>query len=210
MIRVLSVDDHVIVRKGLRQLFFAMGGITMAGEAADGAAALELLEQQPFDLILLDMSMPGVCGIKLIKRIRALTQEVPILIYSMHEESQTAKQGFGVGANGYVAKGSGQDTLILAIRKVAGGGRFVDPVIAEQMAFEGPARRTLTAPVRLSRREIQVLTDLAKGLSITDIAAANFISSKTVSTHKLRLMAKMNFKNTTDLLRYAIEHHLVD
>lgn len=210
MIRVLSVEDHVIVRNGLKQLFGAMGGITMAGEAANGEEALEALRQDRFDLVLLDLTMPGLGGIKLVNSIRAQSQDVPILIYSMHDELQTAKQALQAGASGYVAKGSGQDTLISAIRKVAAGGRFVDPVIAEQMAFERPVNSGSAPHARLSERERQVMKHLAKGTSIKEIAETCFISNKTVSTHKLRLMHKMNFRNDTDLVRYAIDNNLID
>ena len=210
MIRVLGVDDHVIMRNGLKQLFTVMGGITMAGEAADGGAALALLAQQPFDLILLDMIMPGLCGIKLIHAIRAITTEVPILIYSMHGDLQMTKQGFMAGASGYVAKGSGQDTLIQAINKVAAGERFVDPMVAEQMVFEGMTSFPSPTTAPLSSRESQILKLLAKGQSLNEIAEANVISCKTVSTYKRRLMTKLNLKNNADLVRYAVERHLVD
>ena len=210
MIRVLSVEDHVIVRYGLKQLFGAMGGITMAGEAANGEEALEALRHDRFDLVLLDLTMPGLCGTKLVGCIRDQAPDMPILIYSMHDELQTAKQALQAGASGYVAKGSGQDTLISAIRKVAAGGRFVDPVIAEQMAFERPVNSGSAPHARLSERERQVMKHLAKGVSIKEIAETCFISNKTVSTHKLRLMQKMNFRNDTDLVRYAIDNNLID
>lgn len=210
MIRVLSVEDHVIVRNGLKQLFGVLGGITMAGEAANGEEALEVLRQDRFDLVLLDLTMPGLGGIKLVNSIRAQAQDVPILIYSMHDELQTAKQALQAGASGYVAKGSGQDTLISAIRKVAAGGRFVDPVIAEQMAFERPGNSGSAPHSSLSERERQVMKHLAKGMRITEIAETYFISSKTVSTHKLRLMHKMNFGNNADLVRYAVDNNLID
>ena len=210
MIDVLVVDDHVIMRKGLQQLFDAMGDITMSGEAATGEEALALLCQTPYDLMLLDLTLPGLSGAPLIARIRKLAPELPILVYSMHEELPIIKPVFHAGVNGYVAKGSGQDSLVTAIRKVAAGGRFVDPSIAEELVFGGLNPPLVNLVARLSERENQVLRLLAQGLSINDIATALAISCKTVSTHKLRLMKKLNFKNNAALMRYAIEHHLED
>lgn len=201
MIRALSVDDHVIVRNGLKHLFHTVGGMIMAGEAANGEQALELLRYQSFDLVLQDLSMPGLCGTGLIGRIRVVAPDTPILIYSRCEELRITKQAFMAGANGYVAKSSAQDVLIEAIRKVAGGGRFIDPIMAEKLAFDGG----LATHVRLSKRELQVLELLGRGMSVTEIGEAYSIHCKTVSTYKQRLMTKMKFKNNTDLMRYATE-----
>jgi DNA-binding NarL/FixJ family response regulator len=201
MIRALSVDDHVIVRNGFKHLFHTIGGIVMAGEAANGEQALELLRHQSFDLVLQDLAMPGLCGIELVGCIREVAPDTPILIYSMCEELHIARQAFMAGANGYAAKSSPQDVLIEAMKKVAAGGRFIDPIMAEKLAFDGG----LATNVRLSKRELQVLKLLGQGMSVTEIAEANSIHSKTVSTYKQRLMTKMKFKNNTDLMRYAIE-----
>lgn len=208
--RVLIADDHAIVRGGLKQLFALMGDIVVAGEASDGAEVLEALRHGQFDLILLDLTMPGISGINLIGRIRAQHEKLPILVLSMHNELQVAKRVLQAGAAGFVAKGSMQNTLMDAVRKVAAGGRFVDPCIAEQMMFERSVPGESALHERLSERELHILKLFANGKGINDIAAELFISNKTVSTHKARLMQKMNFQNNAELVRYAADHSLVE
>lgn len=210
MIRVFIADDHVVVRGGLKQLFELMGDIFVAGEAADGAELLEKLRQEEFDLLLLDLTMPGVSGINLIGRIRAEHPKLPILVLSMHNELQVAKRVLQAGAVGYVTKGSMQETLMDAVRRVAAGGRFIDPVIAEQMMFEKSVPGEVAIHERLSERELHILKLFAKGKGVNEIALELFISNKTVSTHKARLMQKMNFQNNADLVRYAADHGLIE
>lgn len=208
--RVLIADDHAIVRGGLKQLFALMGDIVVAGEASDGAEVLEALRHGQFDLILLDLTMPGISGINLIGRIRAQHEKLPILVLSMHNELQVAKRVLQAGAAGFVAKGSMQNTLMDAVRKVAAGGRFVDPLIAEQMMFEKNVPGEQAPHERLSERELLILKLFARGRGVNEIAAELFISNKTVSTHKARLMQKMNFQNNAELVRYAADHSLVE
>jgi DNA-binding NarL/FixJ family response regulator len=210
MIRVLIADDHVIVRSGLKQLFGLMGDITVAGEATNGDEVLEVLQHDTFDLILLDLTMPGISGVNLIGRIRTYNPNLPILILSMHNELQIVKRVLQAGASGFVTKGSAQDTLMSAIRKVAAGGRFVDPTVAEQMLFEKPVKGDASPHERLSERELQILKLFAKGKGINEIAEELFISNKTVSTHKARLMQKLNFQNNAELVRYAADHGLIE
>jgi DNA-binding NarL/FixJ family response regulator len=209
MIRVLIADDHVVVRSGLKQLFELMGDIVVAGEASNGEETLEQLRQKEFDLILLDLTMPGLSGVNLIARIRALYEKVPVLVLSMHNELQIAKRVLQAGASGYVTKGSGQDTLMAAIRKVATGGRFIDPSVAEHMMFEKPASGETLPHERLSERELHIMKLIAMGKGINEIADELFISNKTVSTHKARLMQKLNFQSNAELVRYAADHGLV-
>ncbi len=210
MIRVLIADDHVIVRNGLKQLFALMGDIDVAGEATNGGEVLEALKQGEFDLILLDLTMPGISGVSLIAQIVALNIKPPILVLSMHNELQVAKRVLQSGASGYVTKGSMQDILIDAVRKVAAGGRFIDPLIAEQMMFEKSPMADTDPHERLSERELHIFTLFAKGKGINDIAEELFISNKTVSTHKARLMQKMNFQSNAELIRYAADHNLIE
>ncbi|HZW24870.1 MAG TPA: response regulator transcription factor [Gallionella sp.] len=210
MIRVFIADDHVVVRGGLKQLFALMGDIVIAGEAADGAELLEKLRHEQFDLLLLDLTMPGISGINLIGRVRAEHARLPILVLSMHNELQVAKRVLQAGAAGFVTKGSMQETLMDAVRRVAAGGRFIDPVIAEQMMFEKTVPGEVAAHERLSERELHILKLFAKGRGVNEIAAELFISNKTVSTHKARLMQKMNFQNNADLVRYAADHGLIE
>jgi DNA-binding NarL/FixJ family response regulator len=210
MIRVLIADDHVVVRNGLKQLFGIMGEVTVAGEATNGEEVLAALRIGQFDLILLDLTMPGLSSINLIQRIRMQHPKLPILVLSMHNELQIAKRVLKAGATGYITKGSEQDTLIAAIRKVAAGKRFIDPAIAEQMMFEKPLQGIDAPHDRLSERELCILKAFAKGLSINKISEELFISNKTVSTHKARLMQKLNIDNNSELVRYAADHGLVE
>jgi DNA-binding NarL/FixJ family response regulator len=210
MINVLIADDHVIVRSGLKQLFELMGDIFVAGEATNGAEVLEALRIGKFDLILLDLTMPGISGISLIANIRAQYAKLPILVLSMHNELQVAKRVLQAGASGFVTKGSMQEILMDAVRKVAAGGRFIDPVIAEQMMFEKPATGGSAQHECLSERELQIMKLFAKGRGINEIADELFISNKTVSTHKARLMQKMNFQRNAELVRYAADHGLIE
>jgi DNA-binding NarL/FixJ family response regulator len=210
VIRVLIADDHVVVRKGLKQLFEIMGDITVASEATNGEEVLVALKQDQFDLILLDLTMPGLSGVNLIGRICAFNAKLPILVLSMHNELQIAKRVLQAGAAGFVTKGSGQDILMSAIRKVAVGGHFIDPSIAEQMMFEKPLQGESVPHERLSERELHILKLFAKGKGINEIAEELFISNKTVSTHKARLMQKLNFQSNSELVRYAVDHGLIE
>lgn len=210
MIRVLIADDHVVVRSGLKQLFALTGDIVVTNEAANGEEALVALKQGEYDLLLLDLTMPGISGVSLIAEVRALYPNLPILVLSMHNELQIAKRVLQAGAAGFVTKGSMQDILMDAVRKVATGGRYIDPLIAEQMMFEKTAVTDLAPHEQLSERELQILRMIAKGHGINEIAEELYISNKTVSTHKARLMQKMGFSSNAELVRYAADHNLVE
>ena len=211
MIKVLIADDHVVVRGGLTQLFLLMGDITLAGEAVNGAEVMELLKKGTHcDLLLLDLTMPGISGVNLLAQIRALNKSLPILVLSMHNELQVAKRVLQAGAAGFITKGSPQEALIAAIRKVASGGRFIDPILAEQMMFEKSSPGEVAPHDRLSERELNILKHIASGKTVNEIADLLYISNKTVSTHKARLMEKMNIQSNAELVRYATEHELVE
>jgi DNA-binding NarL/FixJ family response regulator len=205
MIRVLIADDHAIMREGLKQLFALTRDIKVAGEAADGRQVLQVLAgSEGPDLLLLDLSLPGISGIELICRVREQNVKLPILVLSMHNELQIVKRALKAGAAGYLTKSCEPERLFAAIRKVASGGHFIDPAIAEQLVFNGD---TGDRPrhERLSHREFEILGLLAKGLSVNEIATMLAISNKTVSTYKSRLMEKLTLKTTADLVRYAME-----
>ena len=211
MIRILLADDHGIMREGLKQLFAVVEGIEVAGEAANGNQVLVAVKQgeSSFDLLLLDMSMPGISGIELIARVVDLQPKLPILVLSMHHDPQIVKRALKSGAAGYITKGSNPKQLLTAIRKVASGGRYIDPAVAEEIAFDGG--NVAGAPLgQLSDREFEILRLLAQGVGVMEIAAALNISDKTVSTHKARLMKKMGLKTTAELVRYALNNGLVD
>lgn len=211
MINVLIADDHTIIRNALKQLCEVMDGITVAAEAANGDKVLEILLQRQFDLLLLDLTMPGISGIELIERIHALYADMPILVFSMRNEFFIAKQALKAGASGYLTKECDQVVLMTAIQKVAAGERFVDPYFFEQMMDDAEskvAREAAVSPERLSERELQMLKYLAQGKSISEIADEVSISAKTVSTYKARLMQKMKFASLAELVLYAAEYGL--
>lgn len=211
MIRLLLADDHTLLREGLKQLFALTVDIAVCAEATQGVEVLAALNHAQFDVILLDMAMPGLAGADLIVRILALPAPPPILVLSMHNEQQIVRRALMAGASGYLTKDSDPAVLLSAVRKVATGGRFIDPVLAESMAF---AVHEAAAPCRrhdsLSQREHQIFQLIAAGVGINAIALQLGISNKTVSTHKARLMEKMGFVSHTDLVRYAILHGLAE
>jgi DNA-binding NarL/FixJ family response regulator len=208
MIRVLIADDHGIVREGLKQLFSLGTDISVVAEAVSGGEVLEAMRAGGIDLILLDLTMPGISGVNLISRLRARDDCPPILVLSMHNELQVARRALTEGASGYLTKDSDPKTLMSAIRKVASGGRFIDPGLAEQMAFDTGGDRK--PHELLSDREYDIFRMLARGKGVNEIAEELSISNKTVSTHKARLMEKMNVQNNAELVRYALANGLVD
>lgn len=209
-LRVLLADDHRIMREGLRQLFGLMPDIEVVGEATSGAEVLDALREFEIDLLLLDMTMPGISGDDLITRIRSHYPVLPILVLSMHEEPQIAQRALKAGANGYLTKDQDSQTLLSAVRKVSSGGRFIDPLLAERMAFEVSGVTRRADHENLTNRELEVMRLLAKGLRVGDIAQKLSLSDKTISTHKSRLMEKMGFGTSVELVRYALDNGLVD
>lgn len=209
MIRLLIADDHAIVREGLKKILALNQDIDVAAEAADGAGVLQHLRHAAdFNLLLLDMSMPGIDGVSLIGHIKAYHAALPILVFSMHNEPQVAFRAIKAGAAGYIVKDSDPETLLEAIRKVAGGGKYIDPTLAERLAFDAAFPEQLAPHVLLSEREFEVFRLLVAGKRINDIADQLAISNKTVSTHKQHLMEKMKIHNSADLVRYAVQHNL--
>lgn len=206
MIRLLLVDDHALMREGLKQLFEGEGDIVVAREASSGEEVLAALQVETFDLILLDISIPGTHGAELILKIQALPNKPPILVLSMHNEAQIAKRKIKAGALGYITKDSSPKDLLEAVRKVASGGRYIAAEIAEKIAFEVSAVAPLVPHQLLSGRELLILRMLAAGKKVHEIADELEISSKTVSTHKARLMQKMHLDSDIKLMQYAITH----
>ena len=210
MIKILIADDHTILRAGLKQIISECADMTVAGEAENGYDTLAKVREQEWDLLILDMSMPGKSGIELIKQIKSEKPKLPILILSMHKEEQYAVRTLKAGASGYVCKDSASSQLVQAIRKIAGGGVFISAAVAEHLAMGLVTNQDEAAHTLLSNREFQIFQRIAAGEGITEIANHLNLSVKTVSTHKTRIMQKMNFANTTDLIRYAIKHELVN
>jgi len=209
VIRVIVAEDHAIVREGIKQLIGMARDLEVVGEAGNGEQLLECLRKTVCDVVLLDISMPGVNGLEAIPRIRALANGPAILVLSMHNETQMAARALKVGAAGYATKDSDPALLISAIRKVAGGGRYIDPELADRMVFEVGLTDSRPPHAQLSEREFSVFERLARGEGVNDIALHLAISNKTVSTHKARLMQKLGVHSMADLVRYAMEHRLV-
>lgn len=209
MIRVLLADDHVIVREGLKRMFDTVQDMVIVQEAQNGLELLERLRTEPVDVVLLDLSMPGLSGVDLIVRIQA-NFALPVLVLTMHNELQVAKRAIKAGALGFVTKDCDPEILFNAVRKVAGGGRYIAPELAEQMAFEKLAPVSGLPHEQLSARELYILRQLVNGKSINEIAADLSISNKTVSTHKARLMQKMHFISNAEMVRYGIAHGLIE
>ena len=204
MIRVLLADDHEIVRDGLKRILAATADVQVAGEAASGDEALALVKANDYDVALLDMSMPGLSGIDLIKRLRIEKPGVKLLILSMHGEHQYATRALKAGAAGYLTKDSAAEKLLGALRKVAAGGVHISDATAVGLVESSRAPHQ-----SLSDREFEVLKLLAGGRSPTEIAAQLHLSVKTVSTHKTHIQDKLGLGGTADLVRYALEHNLI-
>lgn len=209
MIRVLLAEDHKIVREGIKQLLGIAADLSVVGEAANGDEVIAQLRQTVCDVILLDISMPGLNGLELITRIRALEPAPAILMLSMHDEAQMAARALKAGAAGYATKDSDPALLLTAIRKVAAGGRYIDPQLADRMVFEVGLTDSRPAHAQLSEREYQVFERLVHGTNVNDIALHLGISAKTVSTHKVRLMQKLRVHSVAEMVRYALEHQLM-
>jgi DNA-binding NarL/FixJ family response regulator len=208
MIRILIADDHAIVRRGLRQVLSLEPELELAGEAKDGWEVVEQVRAGNLNLLLLDMNMPGPNGVELIKRVRECAPRLPILVLSMHGESQIAGRAIKAGAAGYLTKDSEPETLIAAIRQVAGGAHYIEPAVAARLLFDTPSLDTDQPHLALSDREYQIFLLLVAGRGVNDIGEELHLSAKTVSTHKLRLMQKLGVDNLSDLVRYALKHEL--
>lgn len=204
MIRVLIADDHNIVRDGLKRILAASADIEVAGEAASGEQALALVKAADYDVAMLDMSMPGLSGLDLIKRIKIEKPKLRILVLSMHAEQQYAARVLKAGASGYLNKDSAGEVLLSAIRKLAMGGVHIPEAAAASLVSSDKAPHET-----LSDREFEVMRLLVEGLGPTDIGERLHLSVKTVSTHKTRILEKLNLGSTAELVRYALEQKLI-
>jgi DNA-binding NarL/FixJ family response regulator len=204
-IRILVADDHAVVRRGLTHIFAMSPDIVIAAEAVDGNDVHEKLRSTRVDVLLMDVSMPGTDAVELVKRVKAEHPQVAVLVHSMHAESAVASRMLKAGASGYITKDSEPEQLIGALRKVASGGRYIVPELAERLAFgDGKPLHEL-----LSSRESQVFVQLASGKSLKAIAKELKLSPKTASTYKTRVMQKLKVESDAELVRYAVEHQLV-
>ena len=206
--RVLIVDDHAVVRHGVRQVLTEEAGPFTFGEAGNAAEAMHRILSREWNLIILDISLPGKSGFDLLKEIRFAKPKIPILVLSMHPEDQYAVRALRLGAAGYLAKDSPMSELIGALRKVASGGKYISASQAELLAGEFQ-RGQKPAIERLSDRELQVMLKLAAGEGIKEIAHNLSISPSTIGSHRARILRKLGLRTNADLVRFAVEHHLL-
>lgn len=208
-IRIIVADDHSIMRAGLRKLFGATPDLLVVAEAANGGRLLEVLDRTTADVLLLDISMPGPGGVELIRQLRAQRPQLPVLVLSMHAEGQIVTRALRAGAAGYATKDCDPEDLLAAVRKAARGGHFIDPALVESVIrFNAAAEQAPNPCAELSERERQVLERMAAGQSVGGIAGELRLSPKTVSTHKARLMQKLDLRSTAELMKFAIRHGL--
>lgn len=210
MIRLLIADDHALMREGVKQIVAMSDDVVVAAEAENGARVMELLRDGVFDLMLLDLTMPDVSGVDLICWVQAKFPALPILVLSMHNEPAVVVRVLRAGATGYLTKDNDPQDLMAAIRKAAIGGQYIDPKLAERIAFAGSNDGQAPRHRRLTDRELHILRLWSRGKSINNIAEELAISNKTVSTHKARLMEKMGIHSNAELVRYALSHGLVE
>ncbi len=209
-IPLLLVDDHTIVREGLRRILQGTGEGFAVVEASSGFQALECLRRQTFQLAIVDLSMPGMNGLDLIRRIKSEYAGVAVLVLSMHAEEQYALRAFKAGANGYVTKDSAAEELVRAVHKVLGGGAYVTASLAERVVQQLSGAVEVPRHAHLSDRELEVLRRIVAGERLTDIADALHLSVKTISTHKTRIQDKLQLPNMATLIRYGLEHGMLE
>ena len=207
---VLVADDHAIIRGGLKKILADTDDLNVAGEASNGSEALQMIRSRDWSVAILDISMPGRSGLELIKLIKSERPKLPLLIFSMHQEEQYAVRVIRAGASGYLSKEGDSDLIVPAVRKVAQGGVFISPKVAELLALDTLLNVQNPSHTSLSDREFDVFFRIVQGESLTNIANSLSLSVKTVSTHKSHILHKMCMSKDVDLVRYAVEHNLLD
>lgn len=210
MIRLVIADDHTIMREGLKRILSGAENIEVVGEAVNGFEVLAKIREGGFDLLLLDLSMPGRSGVELIRQIKSEAPKLPILVLTMHEEEQYAVRTIRAGARGYLTKESAGTQLLSAIEKVAAGRPYISTEVAEQLAMEIMEPHDTLPHDRLSNREFEVFNLLVHGKSLTEIGDTLHLSVKTISTHKTRMLQKMHMHSLAELVQYAVTQNLIN
>lgn len=210
MIRILVADDHPVVRQGLKQIVAGTTDIFVVDEAATGQEVLDKVRSNYFDVVLLDITMPGASGLDVLKQLRSERPELAILILSMHSEEQYAARVLRAGASGYLAKESAPDELVAAVRKISLGGRYVSPSLAEKLASDLAVDTQEPLHQTLSDREYETMLMIASGKTTAEIAEQLSLSPKTISTYRSRILEKMGLRSNTELTLYAVRNRLLD
>lgn len=210
MLRILIADDHPIVRQGLKHILEAGGNIRSIEEAENGTQVLNMIKKTPFDVVLLDISMPGINGLETLEEIKKIQASLPVLILSMYPEEEYAVRALKAGAAGYLTKKSVPDELTRAVKKLVRGERYISQTLAEFLAASLTDEGDKPLHESLSARELQVLRLIVAGKSIKEIAAEMLRSPKTISTFRSRILQKLNMKNNAQLYHYAMKNNLTD
>ena len=209
MTKVLIADDHPVVRAGLKELLSGAFGKLTFSEAKTAQETIEMASKEEWSLVILDVSMPGRSGIDILSDLKRAQPKLPVLVLSMHPEEQFARRALKAGASAYMTKETVPEELVKAVRKVLAGGRYVSSSLAEKLASDLREGTNLTPHEILSDREFQILQMIASGKTVTNIAEELALSVKTVSTYRARMLEKTGMRNNAELIRYAIENHLV-
>ncbi|MDT4967637.1 MAG: hypothetical protein QOJ64_2374 [Acidobacteriota bacterium] len=209
MKNILLVEDHAVVREGLKKML-EQPGVTSFGEAATGAEAMRLFRGKRWDIVVLDIYLDGRSGLEVLKELKQISPKLPVLILSMHSEEQYARRAFKAGASGYVTKDSPRSVLIEAVNKVIGGGKYVSPTLAENLVINLDLDIDRPLHELLSDREFEVMTHIASGKTVGEIAVLLSLSDRTISTYRARILDKMGMKTSAELTHYAIQNKLVD
>ena len=209
MIRVVIADDHALMREGLKHILQAAPDIEIAAEATDGFETLQVIRTNSFDVLVMDLSMPGRGGMELIRQIKEEVPQLRILVLTMHEEQEYAARAIRAGAMGYMTKEGAETQLVHAIRRVASGRPYISMEVAKQLAIDSMPANEKLPHTSLSDREIEVFNLLVNGKTVTEIATLLHLSAKNVSSHKSRILQKMNSSSLADLVRYTVAHELL-
>jgi len=210
VIRILIADDHAILRRGLKEILVRELEGAVCGEAEDAQQVLVQVQNCEWDLVTLDITMPGRSGLDVLKDLKAMCPKLPVLVLSMHPEEQYGRRILKAGASGYMNKKSAPEELIKAIRKLLAGGTYVSPALAERLALDLKRDATRPAHEMLSDREFEILRMIASGKTVTQIAEELHLSVTTISTHRARILEKMHMTTTAELMHYALSNHLVE
>lgn len=208
--KILIVDDHAVVRKGIKLILSELDEPVVIGQAGNGSEAMRLIREESWDMVLLDIGLPGKNGIEVLKQIKAEHKKLPVLMLSMYPDDQYAVRAIRAGAAGYLSKEAAADELLQIIGKVRNGGRYISPELAERLLFELDEYADVLPHLALSDREFEVLRHIASGKTVSEIAVMLSLSVKTISTYRARTLEKMKMKHNAEMTHYAIKHSLVE